>query len=145
MIKTTWGDIYMKEKLLKILLGLIAVYHVLLGLMAFLSGDFVMRIADSLFGLQVEPTGQVFYFGKLLGIYAIAFGAFIGMMMRDPHKYKDLLYVGVGLYALRIINKLVFMNSIKESFGVSDMRIWMDVVLLAFFGIALYLLIPKKK
>jgi hypothetical protein len=129
---------------LKVVLAMICIYHVVLGLATFVSGDLTVKLAKSIFGLNLEMTPQMSYIVQLLGVYAIAFGLVAGLAAADPLKHPVLLNVIVVLYALRILNKLISMNQFQQAFGASMAKVWTDVVLLAAFGIAVVALRPGR-
>lgn len=128
---------------LKIVLAMICIYHIALGLAAFASDDLTVQVAKGMFGLNLEMTPQLSYIVQLLGVYAIIFGVVAGMVALDPVKHQVLLNVVVILYGLRILNKFISMNQFEQAFGASMAKVWIDVVLLAAFGVAVLLLKPR--
>jgi hypothetical protein len=128
---------------LKIVLWMICVYHVLLGLAAFLSEDLAAQVARGVFGLRLDMTPQLSYVVQLLGVYAVIFGLITGLVAIDPLRHRVLLNVVVVLYVLRIVNKLLTINEFEQAFGASMTKVWIDVVLLAAFGAAVFLLRPR--
>lgn len=129
---------------LKVVLAMICIYHVVLGLATFVSGDLTVKLAKTIFGLNLEMTPQMSYIVQLLGVYAIVFGVVAGMAALDPLKHPVLLNVIVLLYALRIMNKLLSMNQFQQAFGASMTKVWTDIVLLAAFGVAVVALRPGR-
>src|SRR4051812_35315106 len=105
-----------KQRLLSVVLWLICLYHVFLGFTAFLSEDMAVRIADVVFGIKLEPHPQVSYLGKLLGVYAVAFGLVVAAAALDPPRHPALLNIVVALYAMRILNKIVFADLFSRAF-----------------------------
>ena len=122
----------------KYILYAIALYHVFLGIMAFISGSLTYKIAESIFGMQLMENHQMAYLGKLLGIYALIFGVFVFYVALDTKKYQKLIKVILLLYVLRILNRVIFLSLAKEAFSVSTSRIWIDAGLLLAFGAGLY-------
>ena len=129
---------------LRSVLAMISIYHVVLGLAAFVSDDMAVTLARSIFGLNLEMTPQLSYIVQLLGVYAIVFGLITGLAAADPLRYPVMLNVIVVLYALRVLNKILSMGEFEEAFAASMTRVWTDVLLLAAFGIAVLLLRPKR-
>lgn len=131
-----------KLSILRIVLAMIAIYHVVLGLATFVSDDLTTRLAWQLFGLHLDMTPQLSYIVQLLGVYAITFGVFTAYVARDPFANRAMLNVIVILYVLRVVNKFLSMGEFTQAFNASMTRVWTDVVLLAFFGAAVLLLRP---
>ena len=134
-----------KELALKVLLIAIAIYHVFLGMFAFLSDAAAVQIAKIFFGMNIVATPQLSYIAKLLGIYALFFGIFMFIASRNPQQYRAFICGGVALYAVRVINRIIFAGLVTTAFGVSGFAFWMEIVLLAFFGGLLFWLMPKEK
>jgi len=128
---------------LKIVLILIAIYHVGLGLAGFMSEDLTVRVARAVFGLNLNMTPQLSYIAQLLAVYALVFGLIVAMVARDPVKHRSLIPIVVILYILRVLNKFISMGQFERGFGASMTKVWTDVALLAAFGVAVFLLKPK--
>lgn len=133
-----------KTAALRVVLAMICIYHVVLGLAAFVSDAMAVTLARSIFGLNLDMTPQLSYIVQLLGIYAITFGIITGIMAADPLRYPVMLNVIVVLYVLRVVNKFLSMGQFEQAFGASMSRVWTDVVLLAAFGTAVLVLRPKQ-
>lgn len=132
-----------KTGMLQIVLGLIAAYHVLMGLGAMFSDQVAARLAWSVFGLRLEMTPQSSYLVKIIGIYAAVFGAVVGVIATEPARYTPLLMVIVALYVLRIGAKIAYRKTYVEVFQASETRVWTDAAMLAVFGVLVLLLRPS--
>jgi hypothetical protein len=130
---------------LRVVLAMICIYHVGLGLAAFVSDAMAVSLARSIFGLNLDMTPQLSYIVQLLGVYAIVFGLITGLMAVDPLRYPLMLNVVVVLYVLRVLNKFLSMGQFEQAFGASMTRVWTDVVLLAAFGTAVLVLRPRQQ
>src|SRR5438270_6677474 len=95
-----------RNALLQLVLWLIALYHVGMGLGGMLSDRLAERLARDVFGIRLELTPQSAHLVKLLGIYAIVFGAVVGVAAQAPQRSPELLNVIVLLYVLRVVNKI---------------------------------------
>lgn len=129
-------------ELLRIVLYLIAAYHLLLGAGGLLSTDTATKLARDLFGMELEVTPQSAYLTRLLSVYALAFGYFAGVAAADPSRNPALLDGIVLLYTLRIGLKLGSLKVYEEAFRASASRVWADAALLALFGLSVLLLKP---
>jgi hypothetical protein len=132
-----------KRFALQLVLWSICIYHVVLGACGFLSENLAVRLADVLFGMKVDPTPQLSYIVKLLGIYAILFGLMAATAARKPERHPVLLNLIIVLYGLRILNKLLYEDLLVKAFAAPPSRVWIDVACLAAFGVAVALLKPR--
>jgi hypothetical protein len=132
-----------KQLFLKLILIAISLYHLFLGLAPFLSDALTVQLARSVFGLKLEMTSQLSYIVKLLGVYAMVFGFVCGVAAFNPVKYRALLNVIILLYIFRVVNKIAFMGKFSQAFDATPARVWLDIGLLAFFGLAVLVLKPR--
>jgi hypothetical protein len=130
---------------LRLVLWAIAIYHVVLGVGAFLSPDLAQQIAKSIFGIEIVLDPAMAFVVKVLGVYAITFGIVAVVAARDPARYRVLLDVIVVLYAMRIATKLLFKSQAIAGLDVGPTRIWVEAALLAGFGLAVLLLRPRPE
>lgn len=135
----------MKNTLLKVILVVVSAYHIIFGLFAFLSKDAAVQIAQIVFNMHLVLTDQLSYFINLLGIYAFIFGIFAALAAYKPAKYIHVIYVGVLLYAMRLINRIVFAGTVRDAFGVSQFNLWLELILIIFFGLTIYFLRPRTQ
>jgi hypothetical protein len=104
------------------LLWLICVYHVMIGVIAFMPPEVVRGSARVLLGLALPETPALYQVVKSLGVYALVFGVMMGVAAWDPIKNRALISVGVVLFALRIFQRLMNLDALEESFSVSTAR-----------------------
>src|SRR6266581_476448 len=88
-----------KRLALQLILWSICIYHIVLGVCSFLSEDVAVRLADILFSIRIEPTPQLNYIVKLLGIYAGVFGLMAATAALAPERHATLLNLVILLYA----------------------------------------------
>lgn len=129
---------------LRILLVGVSAYHILFGALAFLSENMAASIAKTIFGMNLIVTPQLSYMAKLLGVYAFIFGIFMIIAAYKPKENKLIIYAGILLYAIRVINRFVFGDLVQQAFDVSNTGMWIEMGLLSFFGALLFLLRPKE-
>lgn len=140
----------MKKYLLpaKILLWIIALYHIVLGVFLIYSGDLSIRTADLLYGWIIEGSPELGILGEILGCYSIAFGLMMATAARDPDRHGDLISIGVVLIALRLFQRVVFAGKVMEVFQVPPGRYWSAFAFIFVLGAALAavrLLIHRQK
>lgn len=131
-----------KKMALQIVLLLICAYHLVLGVAAFLSEDTAVWLAELLFGIRIQPTPQLSYIVKLLGVYVVSFGLMAGVAALAPERYPILLNLVIMLYVFRVLNKIIFSDLFIAAFAAPPIRTWIDVALLVAFGGAVAVLKP---
>jgi hypothetical protein len=132
-----------KRLALQLVLWSICIYHIVLGACGFLSEDLAVRLADLLYGMKVDPTPQLSYMVKLLGIYAVLFGLLVATAALAPERHSTLLNLIIVLYGLRILNRMVYSRLYAQAFAVTPTRFWVETALLLAFGLAVALLKPR--
>jgi hypothetical protein len=121
----------------RIVLVLIGVYHVGFAVLALFSENMVRWLGKAAFGITLDGNPQTLYLAKVLGLYGLAFGGFALVAASDPIKYHKLIWVMLGLYVLRIIDRALFLPPVRDAFAISPERIVTGCVLLGLFAVAL--------
>ena len=119
------------------LLWLICIYHVSIGVVAFMPAQVVRDSARVLLGLVLPDTPALFQVVKSLGVYAFVFGVMMGVAAWNPVKNRALITVGVVLFGLRIVQRLANLDELEHSFRVSTARNLGTVGVVAVIGVAL--------
>ena len=112
------------ERALKVILVLIAAYHVVTGLLALLAPD---KFFEQIGHYGVENSH---YVGDV-GAFILAFGIALGIAVVRPAWRAPLLWLGALWYGLHAVNHAFDTGEAK-----SDLRGWSDTALIAFGGIA---------
>jgi len=136
----------MKLQLFRILTGVVALYHIVLGLAGLLLPvDAFADVSGFILGLRPEVDAQFELTAKFAAAYALAFGALAGCLCLHPVRLRMLALPVLVLFGVRLINKLVFFGTIASSFDVPFARNLFATLSVAvlFFGILLTL--PKAK
>jgi hypothetical protein len=133
-----------RDVALKLVLWGIALYHVVLGGGAFLSGPLAQQIAHSIFGIELTLDPAMAFVVKVLGVYALTFGVVTLVAARDPVRYRVLLDVIVVLYVLRIVNKLAFKSQYVAGLHIAPTRVWIESAMLTAFALAVFVLRPRR-
>lgn len=126
-----------KHTALRGLLWLICVYHVGCGLVVNLIPDQIPALAERLAGMKVHAAPEFISLAKPFGVYAIAFGVMMGLAAWNPVKNRALITVGVILFALRIIQRLMGLDEMEQVFGVTHAKSLTTIGIVACFGVAL--------
>lgn len=121
----------------RIVLVLVGLYHVGFAALAFFSDRMAGAIAKAAFGITLNHEPQTLYLAKVLGLYGLAFGGVALVASSDPVKYRKLIWLMVGIYLLRILDRAVFLSQVREAFAISPQRIATGCLLLGLFALAL--------
>ena len=124
--------------------GIVAGYHVLLGLLG-LAGpsDWIARAADLALGVQIEPQGQVLLFARFAGAYLLAFGVMMLLVAIRPQKYRALVLPALVLFGTRAVVRLVRFNSLSEEMGMPAAGNVVGIALLILFFVLLLVTRPR--
>lgn len=107
-----------KMLIFRITSGFISIYHFLLGLCGtFASTETVTKIVKTVYKADVILTPQLAYIVKFISAYFIAFAIAMAVLAIKPIQYRNVLWVAVGLFSFRILDRILFMDTLKEAFG----------------------------
>lgn len=129
---------------LKIVLWVIAVYHLVFGAVL-LTGFNVENLARSVLGAQMEINDQVDYMLKPLGIYTMVFGGLALLTALNPLRHRPMLIGIMALYVLRLLNHLMQMDTLREVFKVPDSTSYRSIGILAVITILLAIFWPRRE
>ena len=113
----------MKTRLFRVTTALAAVYHFLLGMaLLVLPAGAVGQVTRMFLGIELEFDAQLSLIGKFASSYILAFGIMLGLLCWSPVRLRALVVPALVLFGLRLVNKLVFLTTIEEAFGVARGR-----------------------
>lgn len=119
---------------LRALLWFICVYHVCLGIAANLPPDQVRATAAAVFGVQLPDNPALFQLLKPFGAYGFVFGVMMGVAAWNPIKNRALISIGVVLFAVRLLQRLVNLENTQQYLGVTEARNWATIVTVSVFA-----------
>lgn len=114
----------------------VALYHLLIGALLVLSGEMSIALAARM-GMTIEGSQLLGVIGEILGCYIIAFGFMMAITAWDPIKNRAMLTVGIILVVLRLIQRLVFMEKVIDTFQMTSAAFWRDFIIVAILGLGL--------
>jgi len=97
------------------LLGFIAFYHLAVGLLGLFARDRAPELARTLFRFQLSGNPETLWLLNPFSAYLLAFGAAVAVAAWNPIRFRPLVFVAVGLFVLRIIQRLVFLIAADDS------------------------------
>ncbi len=122
---------------LRALLWVICLYHIACGLLVVAAPEQIPLVAEKLAGLKVAASPEFLYLAKPFAVYAMVFGVMMGVAAWNPVKNRALISIGVVLFALRIVQRLLSLDEVERIFGVPPARSWQTIGIVAVFGFAL--------
>jgi hypothetical protein len=102
------------------LAGFVCIYHLLLGLVGtFASSATVISVVERAYGVTLTANDQLTFLTRFASAYMLVFAVAVGMLAANPLKYRNLVWLPVTLFAVRIVERLALFGSLNETFGVS--------------------------
>lgn len=129
----------MNKKLLpyRILAGFVGVYHIMLGLLLLFSGEMAIKAAKSMAGMTIIGSPELGVVGEVLACYIIAFGLMMGLAAWNPIKNRSLITIGLVLFVLRLLQRIVFADKTMEVFQIPSTRYWAAFVIVLIISVIL--------
>ena len=129
----------------RFLAGFVSVYHFILGLIAiFGASSLVTSAVTIVYGVTPNIDAQFLYMVKFIGAYMIAFAITAAILAYKPVEYQKLVWVLIGLFVIRILERIFFFSLLTEAFHITfaqDLRVMVPIAILA---IALYYFRPRS-
>ncbi len=127
----------MNKKLLpyRILAGFVGVYHIMLGLLMLFSGEMAIKAAKSMAGMTIIGSPALGIMGEILACYIIAFGLMMGLAAWNPIKNRSLITIGLVLFVLRLLQRIVFADKTMEVFQIPSTRYWAAFVIVLIISV----------
>lgn len=126
-------------RVLKIMMWCVCLFHVAVGAGLNVSSGFVDTMAK-MYGAEVKQWDpQFLYILHPLGAFMLALGVIAACTALDPAKYRPVIYVFAGLFALRAVHRVLYGAMVTERFGIPSSRNVTNMVF--FFGLAAVLIV----
>ena len=110
------------EILLRGVLGLLAAYHLGMGLVSTFAPRAAARIGGALYAIEAAETPQLRYGVRMLGLYALAFGGLLVLATMDPRRYVAVVVAAAALQLARAIARLALRRELAEAFPIGGRR-----------------------
>lgn len=128
------------EKILKILVAFIGIYHIAIGAGLMFSPEF-QSFAVSTYGASFEWNIRDTYYIRIIGSFAFVLGSLALVASTDPLKYWLFLMCYVEFFILRDIHRHLYSQELYAGFSVSPFVNLMTSVIFALQAVALGFLI----
>lgn len=122
---------------LRIIAGVICIYHTALGIILNSSVDVISWTLTNCMGATKLPDASALFVAKMLGAYMIFFGVGMGLVAWNPSKNRSILTIGVLLVIFRSIQRIIQADLLLESLGISAQSNCVTIIILIIFAIAL--------
>ena len=109
--------------LARIVLVVLAVYHVTIGALSLFSIAGTSALVSRLYGvMSLDDSPQLRYAVRMLGLQALALGAMAGFAAWEPLSHRSTIVALACLQAGRAVCRLVFRDTLRDAFGVPVSR-----------------------
>ncbi len=132
---------------LKTLLWVVAVYHIALGLLGIFAKGIAVTLAQTFFNFNLTLTDQIYWIINPFAAYVLIFGFFMALAAKDPKKFKNVIYVGVTLMAVRVAQRASFLFAAPEGLisNIDPTRNMIMLIVVIAIGIAMFVMARKIK
>ncbi len=132
---------------LRFLLGLGAVYHIVLGATALIFRSHTGDLARRFFQFNLSNAPEVQWILNPFSAYLLAFGALLAITATNPGKYRPFVFVAVGLYSLRFVERIWFLLSGDEALKVAmdPLRQGVHLLVVALMAVAMAMLAGRLR
>lgn len=129
-MSTTWT----KRGIFRVLASVVGIYHLILGVAALvLPVGLMSSTVELVLGFSPSVDEQFVLVSKFTGVYVLAFGIVVLLVARDAERYALFITPVLLLFAIRLVNKVVFFNDIGAQLDVPPGRNVLAVAFVALF------------
>ncbi len=121
----------------RVLLGLIAVYHLVSGGLLLFSGDLAIQAVKVLAGVNLVGSPELGIVGEIVACYLLAFGLMMGVAAWNPVKNRAIITVGLVLFALRLFQRVFFAEKVMQVMHIPSNRYWGAALIVAILALLL--------
>lgn len=138
----------MKQFSIRIVLGIVCLYHLCTGLLMTLSQSSAEWLGRIGFGLNEMPGAAAMPIIRMLGAYMLLAGVLLALVIWQPVRHRAVLSALAGLVVLRSLQRLIYADELAASLGIAASRNRISITVLSVMAIALVgcrLLLQKEK
>jgi hypothetical protein len=128
----------------KVVLWVIAIYHLVGGLAATLAQRTAADIGAFLFGVQITMTPQAEVLIRYIGAFGIAFAVLAGLAALAPDKNRVVIYGLVTYFVVRAFSRLLFARVLEEH-TIGPIPNWGRIIVILVFAVALLWFMPRTQ
>jgi hypothetical protein len=128
--------------ILRVVLGLLAAYHLAMGWLAVLSPATAGRASAMLYRASVADAPELRYAVRMLGLYAVAIGSLLALATWSPSEYRAVIIVTAGLQLARAACRILLRRELAAGFDVPARRNYLSASLLVAEACVLAITVP---
>ena len=121
--------------------AIIAIYHVLLGVVATLVPDLAAKLAPVMYGISLEVLAplkpEYLVIIRFMGAFAITFGLLMAFAAWDPLSNGTIVLGGAIFFSLRILDRILGADTLISSFQTTASQNLAHILLMGSFVIIL--------
>ena len=128
---------------LRIILGLVALAHILIGLGGVIPAVPVEWLASIVYGASLTVSPQIEHIIQMWGAYMLTVGLLAAFAVWQPAKNTFVIYGVSFLLFVRVIQRLFFADDAESVFEISLIWYWVQTAVFLAIPICLILLRPR--
>jgi len=128
--------------LLKIILGLVALAHIVIGIIGVIP-QIPVSIAVLFYGAALTLNAQIEHVLQMFGAYMLTLGILAALAIRNPVQNKFIVYGVVFMLFLRTLQRILFAGQASSVFGIPLGVYWAQTVI--YFAVAVSLVTLELK
>ncbi len=135
------------EKTLKGLLWWLVIFHASLGLLGLFAKETAVFLAEAFFNFELQLTPQMYWIINPFAAYLLAFAGFMAVAAIDPKRHRNVIYVGAGLLAVRVVQRAIFLINAPADLvaDASKASIGLTIAIVSAITLSLILLTRRLK
>jgi hypothetical protein len=133
----------MRDRLLRLLLAWLALYHLTVGALSLLAPASALDLGARLYGVGPERTPALLALMRPLGAYAVTIGFLAAAAARDPARHRIAVDALALLFLLRLAHRLLAPAALAEGLAISAAQNYFNSALLAVQLAGLVVLRPR--
>ena len=117
----------------------VSAFHVVVGLSLMFSPTLTKMIAAG-YGASVNWTDQFLYILKPMGAFMLILGVAAAAAAREPLRYPAVIYGFVALFAIRALQRVLYLSDIERAFAIPGPRLTFNTVAMLALSASLFVL-----
>ncbi|NOX97450.1 MAG: hypothetical protein GXO98_05240 [Nitrospirae bacterium] len=134
-----------KRVVFRLVLALVALAHIIIGIVAYIPGVSVENLAKTFYKASVISNPQLEHVTQMFGAYMLVMGILAIFALLNPVKNRAITNGIIILLVLRVLQRLFLAKQTLEIFRIPSGWYWSQTIFFFAIAIALFLLMPKKK
>lgn len=110
------------DVMLAVVLGILAVYHLVMGAIALFAPARAARTAGALYGVHLDNVPQLRYATSMIGALAVAVGGLATVAAFDPYQHRPIIASLIALQLARLFCRVRDRRMLAETLGVAPRR-----------------------